>query len=132
MPALRPDAVALDTVAATFGEGLRPATLPTPSPRCYFVEPERRIQVRFAISGGRTTGDSENKPVTIAGHPGYVTLTPSFISYTVSTTLTVDGDSALELTVATGPLIAYDTPLPPGSDKKAESAITDIVRAHFS
>lgn len=125
-------AVAAVAVGSRFGAGLRPAAVRGAPVSCYFVEPQRRLQVRFTIRGGRTTGDPGSTAVTVAGHPGYVTSTPTLVEYTLSTTSTVEGDGTLALRVTTGPVLAEDTPLPTGSDQKARSVITDVLLAHFS
>lgn len=122
-------AAAMDAVGRQFGAGLRPVAI---MGSCYFVEPERRIQVLFAINPGRTIGDTDSTKVTVAGHPGYAKSSASYVDYRLSTTTTLEGDATLELRVTTGPVVPKDGSLPAGNDKKAESVLTDILGAHFS
>ncbi|WP_460393522.1 hypothetical protein [Actinophytocola sediminis] len=125
-------AASADIVRKHFGERLRPVAVSDADRDCHFVEPERTIVVTFSARGGLVGGDPGDREVTVADHPGLLaTSEPNSLAYTVSTSDTVDGDGAVELTVSTGPLIESGTPLPPGTDKKAEAALADVLTTYF-
>lgn len=82
---------------------------------CYFVEPERTIQLQFVVKAGPLSREPDDRDVTIAGHPGYV----AGHRYRLSTSRDVDVRAFVQLTVQSGPVVPADTPLPAGTDAKA-------------
>ena len=71
------------------------------------------------------------REVTIDRHPCAVTAGADSYDYRISTTDNVDRDGAVEFTVRTGPVVAPDTPLPAGTDAKAEAVLADILATYF-
>jgi hypothetical protein len=124
-------AVAAKAVGEHFGDRLRPVAVSTGTGSCHFVEWERTIVVTFAITPDRVASESGDREVVIDRHPGAVTVTASSVHYRISTTDNVDRDGAVELTVGTGPVVAPDTPLPAGTDTKAEAVLADILETYF-
>lgn len=122
-------AVAAKAVAEHFGE-LRPVAVSAENGSCHFVEPDRTIVVTFAITPGRVVAESGDRAVTIDRHPGTVTADTDSYDYRVSTADDDERDGAVELTVRTGPVAAPDTPLPAGTDTKAEAMLADILETY--
>jgi hypothetical protein len=120
--------VAADAVGEHFGTRLRPVAVTDSGVNdCYFVEPERTIQLVFVVKAGPLTRAPDDRDVTIAGHPGYV----AGHRYRVSTSREVDTQATVQLTVLTGPVVPADIPLPAGTDEKAEAVLADVLEKYF-
>ncbi|HEX6356018.1 hypothetical protein [Actinophytocola sp.] len=123
-------AMAVRSVGTRFGSKLVPVADSEAGTRCFFVEPERRLQLTFSLSHGKVVNDFDGKPVTIAGHPGFVTTDKASITYELSTATKLDGEGTVALSVSAGPATAEV--LAPGTDENAESVLTDVLREYFS
>lgn len=123
-------ALSVKAVGTRFGAGLTPVADSNNGTRCFFVEPQRRLQLTFSVSYGKVTDESDGKAVTVAGHPGYLWTDPDSFRYELSTTTELRGEATMTLVVAAGP--ATDAGPPKDADRKAQAALTDIVRAYFS
>jgi hypothetical protein len=122
-------AVAVDAVRAHFGARLRPVAVTDSGVNdCYFVEPERTIQLQFVVKAGPLSREPGDRDVSVAGHPGYVTDH----RYRLSTSREVDTQATVRLTVLTGPVVPAETPLPAGTDVKAEAVLADVLEKYFS
>jgi hypothetical protein len=121
-------AVSVDAVRQNFGPTLNPVVVSDSGTVCYFVEPERTVQVTFVVKPGQARGEPGDQEVTIAGRPGFVGIGDSFWRYQLS----VDGDAVVVLEVGTGPVVASEVPLPAGTDKKADAVIAEVLRTYFS
>lgn len=118
-------AVGVDAVAKHFGADLRPvAVTDTGFPECYFVEPERLTEIVFAVSVRLTGPRDDEREVTVAGHRGYVSGVASY-------RLSAGENASVQLSVRPGPVTAADTPLPAGTDAKAEAVLADVLREYF-
>lgn len=130
-------AVSAEVVGEHFGSRLRPAAVTDAGiDDCYFAEPERTIQVEFAVKAGPARPEPGDREVTIAGRPGFVTAGGGHYRYRLSTSSAADGDAAdgdptVELRVRTGPVASAATTLPAGTDRKAEAVLADVLREHF-
>jgi hypothetical protein len=121
-------AVAVDAVAEQFGTRLRPVAVTDAGiDDCYFAAPERSIQLEFTVKPGPAAREPGDREVAIAGHSGFVVASGGSYRYQLSASRT----ATVRLTVRTGPVIAADTPLPAGTDKKAEAVLTDVLREYF-
>lgn len=121
-------AVAVDAVGEHFGTQLLPVAVTDSGVNdCYFVEPERTIQLQFVVKSGPLSREPDDRDVTIAGHPGYVTGH----RYRLSTSRETDTQATVRLTVLTGPVVPADTPLPAGTDEKAEAVLADVLEKYF-
>ena len=122
-------AVAVDAVGEHFGTRLRPVAVTDSGVNdCYFVEPERTIQLQFVVKTGPLSREPDDRDVTIAGHPGYV----AGHRYRLSTSREADTQATVRLTVLTGPVVSADTPLPADTDEKAEAVLADVLAKYFS
>ncbi|HEY0448024.1 hypothetical protein [Actinophytocola sp.] len=126
-------AVARDSVAKEFGAGMRAVTA---HDDCYFVSPERLVQVTVALweepAHGFVAGDPRARQVMIGGHPGFVLPRVDARPYEVwlATTTSVDKPGALRVTLAPGPVAGGR--LTDEAVARVAPVLADIVRAHFS
>ncbi len=120
-------AVAVDAVGEQF-TGLAPGAVSDRGSACYFVEPERRIQVEAGFDAGPP--DTGAKEITIAGHPGTVQSGDGYLRYRIPIERRSNG-WALTLNVRSGP-VEPEKPLPAGTDTKAVAVLTAIVEAILS
>ncbi|MCT2586893.1 hypothetical protein [Actinophytocola gossypii] len=123
-------AMAVRSVGARFGSELVPVADSGAGTRCFFVEPERRLQITFSLSHGKVVNSFGGEPVTISGHPGYVTTDGTSIAYELSTATILDGEGTLTLRVSTGPADA--DPLARAMALKADSVLADVLDSYFS
>jgi hypothetical protein len=125
-------AVAMDAVTRGFGAEMKPVTK---ADQCYFVSPDRLVQVTFDIWSDAlgTVTSHGREPVTIAGHPGFVERSTDVRSpHQVRLAATTDPDQPGTLTfeVSAGP-VATEPP-PAAVVDKVEPTLADIVRKYFS
>jgi hypothetical protein len=123
-------ALAVRAVGAGFGSELVPVADSGAGNRCFFVEPKRQVQLTFSLAYGRVVDQFGGEPVTVAGHPGFVTSDSTSITYDLSTGTELDGEGNVTLRVSAGPANAGH--LAPGTGGKAESTLADILRRYFS
>ncbi len=127
-------ALARDAVTRHAGTNLVPvAVADGESDSCYFVEPERQVQVRFQVGSDPVDGVPDvfdARAAEIAGHPGYVEDGQAYRVW-VATTDDPGREGRLSVTVAAGPAARDDQP-PAGAAAVAESIIVAVLATHFS
>lgn len=123
-------AMSAKAIGARFGAELTPVADSDNGTRCFFVEPQRQLQLTFSVAPGMVTNDLDGKSVTIAARPGYVSTDTKSFQYELSTTSELLGEAAVTLAVSGGP--ATEKGPPADADAKARSVLADIVRAYFS
>ncbi len=127
-------AVARNTVTRHLGGSLVPVAITDGVLAfCYFVEPERQVQVRFDIESDPIDGVREIARVheaTIAGHPAYVAENEDGYEIWVAFSDRHRG-GGLHLAIQPGPA-RRDGQLPADADDTAESIIADILATYFS
>lgn len=126
-------ALARDAVTQEFGDQFRPVVV---TPRgyfaCYFVTPERVLQVEFSVrpdaAVSRLSGRGARE-IEVAGHSGHVTPYNDGYRYRVAASTNADEPGVLELSVVPGPVVGAEVPGDAGD--KAQAVLGDIVRKHF-
>lgn len=124
-------AASVDAVREHFGARPRPVAESDNGESCHFVEPERTAVLTFVVRGGRVGSGPDGRQVSVEGHPGFLEADGRSVHYRVSTTDDVDRDGAVEFIVRTGPAVAPDTSLPPGTEARAEAVLADILETYF-
>jgi hypothetical protein len=126
-------ALAQDAVAGAFGDQLVPVTA---NDSCYFVGPERQVQVRVRVRSSPVTEAaalSEVRRAEIAGHPGYVADTPGSRGYEAWVALSDDPaeDGHVSVAVDRGPA-SHEAGAPAEAAAKVDQMITAILAEYFS
>jgi hypothetical protein len=129
-------AVARNAVAKHLGASLVPVAVDDGElASCYFVEPERQVQIRFRVEADPIDGIPEVftvREAEIAGHPGYVEDAPDQKAYRVWVAVSNDPreGGGLSLTIDAGPARRDGQP-PADASAKAESIVADVLAAYF-
>ena len=125
-------AVARDAIAEHFGARLVPVTIDDGD--CYFVEPERQVQIRFQLASDSIGGVPDVFKVhdaRIAGHPGYIADGQRAYEVWVAMSDDPGENGSVELSVDGGPASRNAGP-PDDAKTKVDRTINDILRRYTS
>jgi hypothetical protein len=127
--------LALDAVTERFGNQMQAVAVADRTAGCYFVTPERLVQLEFSV-GSQTTFSQQSRhnrqEIEIAGHAGAVVHRQSpgeDYRFTVAAPADIDEPGVLRLRLAEGPVAAAE--LTDDAVDKAKQVLADIVRRHF-
>lgn len=123
-------AMSAKAIGARFGAELTPVADSDNGTRCFFVEPQRQLQLTFSVAPGPVPNNPDGKPVTIAARSGYISTDTKSFQYELSTTSELLGDATIRLIVSGGP--ATEKGPPADADGKAQAVLADMVGAYFS
>lgn len=127
--------LALDAVTERFGSRLQAVAVANRQAGCYFVMPERLVQLEFSVLSEATFGDldlHDEREIDLAGHAAAVRHQRSpgeEYWYSVAASTDASEPGVLRLRLAQGPV--QGATLTPDAVDKAEQVLADVVREHF-
>jgi hypothetical protein len=127
-------AIARDAVTEHLGELVPVVVDDGENASCYFVEGERRVEVRFFVRSEPVAGIPDVfkvREALIAGHSAYVENGPEQDVYRVWVATSEDprGDGTIGLTISAGPARREGQPI---AGDEADLVIGDVLAAYFS